>query len=140
MPAQAGDTTGKENIMTRIGTGLGTRTHTYAARVDTTFRQLEIATTAGTATAPGSVVVLSTAPARCLDSAYTQGILIRNPSTTVSLFVGDQDYAGVACNAGNAATAWEIPPGQSQKFDVRDGSGLYLGVLAATLDVRVVGN
>jgi len=126
--------------MTRIGTGLGTRTHTYAARVDTTFRQLEIATTAGTATGPGSVVVLSTAPARCLDSAYTQGILIRNPSTTVSLFVGDQDYAGVACNAGNAATAWEIPPGQAQKFDVRDGSGLYLGVLAATLDVRVVGN
>lgn len=126
--------------MTRIGTGLGSRTHTYVARVDTTFRQLEIATNAGEPTAPGTVIVLSTNPARTLDSAYTQGILIRNPSTTVSLYVGDQDYAGVACNAGNAATAWEIPPSQSQRFDVRDGSGLYLGVLAATLDVRVVGN
>lgn len=126
--------------MTRIGTGLGSRTHTYTARVDTTFRKLEDATTASTPSAPGTVIVLSTLPARCLDSAYTQGILIRNPSTTVSLFVGDQDYAGVTCNAGNAATAWEVPPGQSQRFDVRDGTGLYLGVLAATLDVRVVGN
>lgn len=126
--------------MTRIGTGLGARTHTYAARVDTTFRQLEIATTAGTATQPGSVVVLSTAPARGLDSAYTQGLTIRNPSTTVSLYVGDQDYAGLPCNAANAATAWEIPPGNAQKFDVRDGTGIYVGVLAATLDVRVVGN
>jgi hypothetical protein len=126
--------------MTRIGTGLGSRTHTYAARVDTTFRQLENATTASTPTAPGSVVVLSTLPARCLDSAYTQGILIRNPSTTVSLYVGDQDYAGVTCNAGNAATAWEIPPSQSMRFDVRDGTGIYVGVLAATLDIRVVGN
>jgi len=126
--------------MTRIGTGLGSRTHTYAARVDTTFRQLENATTASTATVPGSVVVLSTLPARCLDSAYTQGILIRNPSSTVSLYVGDQDYAGQPCNASNAATAWEVPPGMSQRFDVRDGTGLYLGVLAATLDVRVVGN
>jgi hypothetical protein len=86
------------------------------------------------------VVVLSTAPARCLDSAYTQGLTIRNPSTTVSLYVGDQDYAGLPCNAGNAATAWEIPPGNAQKFDVRDGTGIYVGVLAATLDVRVVGN
>lgn len=138
--------------MTRIGTGLGSRTHTYVARVDTTFRQLEIATTAGTQTLPttaaGSPIVLSVAPARCLDSAYTQGILIRNPSTTVSLFVGDQDYAGLTCSLaavppatlGTAATAWEIPPGQSQRFDVRDGTGLYLGVLAGTLDVRVVGN
>lgn len=126
--------------MTRIGTGLGSRTHTYAARVDTTFRQLENATTASTATVPGSVVVLSTLPARCLDSAYTQGILIRNPSSTVSLYVGDQDYAGQPCNASNAATAWEVPPGMAQRFDVRDGTGLYLGVLAATLDVRVVGN
>lgn len=126
--------------MTRIGTGLGSRIHTYVARVDTTFRQLENATTASTPTAPGSVVVLSTLPARCLDSAYTQGILIRNPSTTASLFVGDQDYAGQPCNAGNAATAWEVPPGQTQRFDVRDGTGLYLGVLSGTSDIRVVGN
>ena len=126
--------------MTRIGTGLGSRIHTYAARVDTTFRQLENATTASTVTVPGTVVVLSTLPARCLDSAYTQGILIRNPSTTASLYVGDQDYAGVPCNAGNAATAFEVPPGQAQRFDVRDGTGIYLGVLASTLDVKVAGN
>ena len=126
--------------MTRIGTGLGSRIHTYAARVDTTFRQLENATTASTVTVPGTVVVLSTLPARCLDSSYTQGILIRNPSTTVSLFVGDQDYAGFACDASNAATAFEVPPGQAQRFDVRDGTGIYLGVLASTLDVKVVGN
>lgn len=129
--------------MTRIGTGLGSRTHTYAARVDATFRQLESATTASTETVPGSVIVLSTLPARCIDSAYTQGILIRNPSTTVSLFVGDQDYAGLACTAGvggTSTTAWEVLPGQSIRFDVRDGTGIYLAVLAATLDVRVAGN
>jgi len=126
--------------MTRIGTGLGSRIHTYAARVDTTFRQLENATTASTVTVPGTVVVLSTLPARCLDSAYTQGILIRNPSTTVSLYVGDQDYAGLTCDASNAATAFEVPPGQAQRFDVRDGTGIYLGVLASTLDVKVAGN
>ena len=128
--------------MTRIGTGLGAKVRTYTARASTTFRRLESAVTdQTTAPVPGSVVVLSATNAvRTLDSSYTQGILIRNPSTTVALFVAGEEYVGLACDATNAATAWEIPPSQSQRFDVRDGTGLCVGVLAATLDFRVVGN
>jgi hypothetical protein len=129
--------------MTRIGTGLGAKVRTYTARASTTFRRLESAVTdQTTAPVPGSVVVLSATNAvRTLDSSYTQGILIRNPSTTVSLFVAGEEYVGTACaTPGNADTAWEIPPSQSQRFDVRDGTGLCVGVLAATLDIRVVGN
>ena len=137
--------------MTRIGTGLGAKVRTYTAKATTTFFRLEAAVTNQTTVpAPGSVVTLSATNAvRTLDSSYTQGILIRNPSTTLSLFVGGEEYIGLACDATNAATAWEIPPSQSQRFDVRDGSGLCVGVIqqgavppnpVTTLDFRVVGN
>jgi hypothetical protein len=130
--------------MTRIGTGLGAKVRTYTARVSPTFRQLESARTDDSVVpTPGTVVILSaTNHVRTLDSAYTQGVLIRNPSSTVSVFVaGIEGYDDQTCaSPGLADTAWEIPPGQSQRFDVRDGTGLCIGVLASTLDVRVVGN
>lgn len=130
--------------MTRIGTGLGSRTRVYAATVDGFFRQLESATTSGLVPVPGSPVVLATNPARTLDSAYTQGLLIRNPDATASVYVGDASYAGVACTVspGAAGTAWEIPAGQTQRFDVRDGTGIYLAMVAGppAINVRVVGN
>jgi hypothetical protein len=134
--------------MTRIGTGLGSRTRTYLARATTTFFQLESARTDdSTVPTPTSVVVLSaTNHVRTLDSAYAQGLTIHNPSTTVSLYVGGIEYDGLACALGvspaidTADTATIIPPGGRLKFDVRDGTGLCVGVLAGTLDFRVVGN
>lgn len=135
--------------MTRIGTGLGAKVRTYTARATTTFFRLESAVTNQTTVpVPGSVVVLSATNAvQTLDSSYTQGILIRNPSSTLSLYVAGEAYIGLACDATNAATAWEIPPNQSQRFDVRDGTGLCVGVIqqgapppVTTLDFRVVGN
>lgn len=133
----------------RIGTGLGAKVRTYTAKATTTFFRLESAVTNQTTVpVPGTVVVLSATNAvQTLDSSYTQGILIRNPSATLSLYVGGEAYIGAACDATNAATAWEIPPGQSQRFDVRDGTGICVGVIqqgvappVTTLDFRVVGN
>lgn len=136
--------------MTRIGTGLGSRTRTYLAQASSTFRQLESARTDdSTVPTPTSVVVLSaTNHVRTLDSAYAQGLTIHNESTTATLYVGGIEYDGLACSTavlpavGTADTATIIQPGGRLKFDVRDGTGLCVGVLASvgTLNFRVVGN
>ena len=128
----------------RIGTGLSSKIRTYTARATTTFLQLESARPEDSAVpTPGSVFILSaTNRVRTLDSAYVQGILIRNPSATASLFVAGVDgYVGLSCaTPGRADTAFEILPGQTMRFDVRDGTGLCVGVTAGTVDFRVVGN
>ena len=126
----------------RIGTGLGSKIRTYSATVGTTFRQLESARTDDSVVVTiGTPVVLSAAVrVRTLDSSYTQGITIRNPSATVSLFVAGLEYDTLACDATNSLTAFEILPGVAAKFDVRDGTGLCVGVLAATLTFRVAAN
>lgn len=134
--------------MTRIGTGLNARVRTYLAQASTTFRQLESARTDdSTVPTPTSVVVLSaTNHVRTLDSAYVQGLTIHNESTTATLYVGGIEYDGLTCvlavapAVDTANTATVIPPGGRFKFDVRDGTGLCVGVVAGPLNFRVVGN
>lgn len=126
----------------RVGTGLGSKIRTYAATVGTTFRQLESARTDDSVVVTiGTPVVLAAGVrVRTLDSSYTQGIIIRNPSTTVSLFIAGLEYDTLVCDATSSLTAFEILPGVAQRFDVRDGTGLCVGVLAATLTFKVAGN
>jgi hypothetical protein len=89
----------------------------------------------------GTPVVLGAAVrVRTLDSSYTQGIIIRNPSTTVSLFIAGLEYDTLVCDATSSLTAFEILPGVAQRFDVRDGTGICVGVLAATLTFKVAAN
>lgn len=135
--------------MTRIGTGLGSRTRAYAAQLTTTFKQLESANPNGSVVpTPGFVVVLATNPARTLDSAYTQGIAIENLSQTESIYVGGPEFANLvatdtpASPAGGvtySSTCWVIPPNKTMSFDVRDGSGIYIAA-SSTITCRVFGN
>lgn len=132
--------------MTRIGTGLGSRTRAYAAQVSTTFRQLESANPNGSVVpAPGIVVVLDTNPARTLDSAYTQGITIENMSASESIYVGGLEFAGLSATAapgGGVAynlTAYVIPPNKTMSIDCRDGSGICLAA-SNTVTCRIFGN
>lgn len=132
--------------MTRIGTGLGARTRVYAAQVSTTFRQLESANPNGSEVPrPGIIVVLDTNPARTLDSAYAQGIVIQNLSATETIYVGGQEFAGLLSTATAPGgtqyflTSFYILPNQRMTIDVRDGTGIYLAA-TNTVTCRIFGN
>lgn len=130
--------------MSRIGTGLSSKIRCYVATTTTAFRQLEsVVTESSTVPVAGTVIALSaTLAVQTLDSAYAQGIVIRNPHPTVSVFVGGAEYAGRTVGQGvmPETTAWEIPAGSSQRFDCRDGSGIYIAAASGAVDVKVVAN
>ena len=130
--------------MSRIGTGLSSKIRCYVATTTTAFRQLEsVVTQYSTVPAPGTVIVLSaTLAVQTLDSSYVQGIVIRNPHPTISVYVGGAEYAGLTVGQGvlPEVTAWEIPAGSSQRFDCRDGSGIYIAAASGAVDVKVVAN
>lgn len=130
--------------MSRIGTGLSSKIRCYVATTETAFHQLEsVVRESSTVPAAGTVIVLSaTLAVQTLDSSYVQGVVIRNPHPTVSVYVGGAEYAGTTVGVGvlPEATAWEIPAGSSQRFDCRDGSGIYIAAASGTVNVKVVAN
>lgn len=134
--------------MTRIGTGLGSKARSYGVSLTTTFRQLESARTDDSEVPrPGFNVDLAVNKVRTLDSAYTQGLLIQNTSTTATVYVAGIEYAGlvgttVPAGVGAVAynqTAFPIPPGKTVRIDCRDGTGLCLAA-SASISIDIFGN
>jgi hypothetical protein len=132
--------------MTRIGTGLGSKARSYGVSLTTTFRQLESARTDDSIVpSPGFNVDLAVNKVRTLDSAYTQGILIQNTSTTATVYVAGIEYAGLVGTTipgGGVAynqTAFPIPPGKTVRIDCRDGTGLCLAA-SASIAIDIFGN
>jgi hypothetical protein len=112
----------------------------------TTFRQLESARTDDSIVpSPGFNVDLAVNKVRTLDSAYTQGILIQNTSTTATVYVAGIEYAGLVGTTipgGGVAynqTAFPIPPGKTVRIDCRDGTGLCLAA-SASIAIDIFGN
>jgi len=132
--------------MTRIGTGLGSKTRSYGVSLTTTFYQLESARTDDSiAPSPGFNVDLAVNKVRTLDSAYTQGLLIQNTSTTATVYVAGIEFAGLVGTtvpSGGVAynlTAFPIPPGKTVRVDVRDGTGICLAA-SAPINIDIFGN
>jgi len=136
--------------MTRIGTGLSSKTRTYSVvPTDTNFHQLESPIPQGsqvvnsaTGVPIGTPVNLATGPVRTLDSSYVQGITIYNDTTTVGefLFVAGVEYDGQTAAAAGP-TAFKVMPGESIAIDCRDGSGIAIAFSStAGRSARVIGN
>jgi hypothetical protein len=138
--------------MTRIGTGLSSKTRTYAVvPTDTDFHQLESPIQQGSqvvnSPAPGDVPIgtpvdLAAGPVRTLDSSYVQGLTIYNDTTTVGefLFVAGVDYDGQTLGAASP-TAFKVMPGESIAIDCRDGSGIAIAFSSTVgRSARIIGN
>ena len=130
--------------MTRIGTGLSSKTRVYSVvPTDTGFHLLESPIPQGSQVPViGTPVNLSTAPVRTLDSSYVQGVTIYNDTTTAGefLFVGSADYDGQTLAAASS-TAFKVMPGESIAIDCRDGSGIAIAFSSTVgRSARVIGN
>lgn len=130
--------------MTRIGTGLSSKTRVYAiVPTDTAFHLLESAVQQGSIIPTiGTPLSLTTGPVRTLDSSYVQGVMIYNDTTTAGefLFVASADYDTLAL-APASSTAFKVMPGESISIDCRDGSGIAIAFSSiAGRSARVIGN
>lgn len=131
--------------MTRIGTGLSSKTRVYSVvPSDTNFHLLESPIPQGSQVpAIGTPVDLASGPVRTLDSSYVQGITIYNDTTTAGefLFVASADYDTTPPIAGAEDTAFKVMPGESIAIDCRDGSGIAIA-FSSTVGrrARVIGN
>lgn len=130
--------------MTRIGTGLSSKTRTYSVvPTDTDFHQLESPLPNGSQVPViGTPVDLATGPVRTLDSSYVQGITIYNDTTTVGefLFVAGVEYDGQTLAAASS-TAFKVMPGESIAIDCRDGSGIAIAFSSTVgRSARIIGN
>ena len=130
--------------MTRIGTGLSSKTRVYSVvPTDTNFHLLESPIPQGSQVPViGTPVNLASGPVRTLDSSYVQGVTIYNDTTTASefLYVASADYDTVALGAGSP-TAFKVMPGESIAIDCRDGSGIAIAFSStAGRSARVIGN
>jgi len=131
--------------MTRIGTGLSSKTRAYTVSNDTTFRLLESAVPQGSQVPIiGTVSPLSAGPIQTLDSSYVQGLVIYNDSTVAGefMYVAGIEYNGKTLGApDNAAnTAFKVLPGEAIAIDCRDGSGICIAFSAGVRNARVFGN
>jgi hypothetical protein len=130
--------------MTRIGTGLSSKTRVYSVVPgDTNFHLLESAVQASSQVPViGTPVNLNPLPVRTLDSSYVQGVTIYNDTTTAGefLFVGSADYDGQTLAAASS-TAFKVMPGESIAIDCRDGSGIAIAFSStAGRSARIIGN
>jgi hypothetical protein len=130
--------------MTRIGTGLSSKTRVYSVvPTDTNFHLLE-SPLPDVSQVPviGTPVDLAVKPVQTLDSSYVQGITIYNDTTTAGefLFVGSAAYNGVTLAVGQS-TAFKVMPGEAISIDCRDGSGIAIAFSSfAGRSARVIGN
>ena len=135
--------------MTRIGTGLSSKTRVYSVvPTDTGFHLLESAVQASSQVPViGTPVVYQSLPTpslpvRTLDSSYVQGVTIYNDTTTAGefLYVGSADYDGQTLAAASS-TAFKVMPGESIAIDCRDGSGIAIAFSSTVgRSARVIGN
>ncbi len=131
--------------MTRIGTGLSSKTRVYSVvPSDTNFHLLESPIPQGSQVpVRGTPIDLVNGPVRTLDSSYVQGITIYNDTTTAGevLYVASADYDTEPPTGTGTNTAFKVMPGESIAIDCRDGSGIAIAFSSTVgRSARVIGN